>query len=65
MNDTVDKFKEALKARLRDVSWKDIVQPDICEGSSQTGWWVDGIYVDWDTLDREIDEFAASFKAKP
>lgn len=58
---TITDFKEGLKKHLRTMDPYDIAEDQGRMGSTQTGWMED-IQIDWEELDKAIDQFALSFK---
>lgn len=63
MTDTIKRFADGLKAKLRAGPFdpNQFVADYGGMGSTMTGW-MSEIEVDWDELDKAIDEFAASFE---
>lgn len=54
MQNTIDRFAEGLKARLREKDeFSGLADGDYCYDCN----------IKWETLDRAIDEFCAEFKA--
>jgi hypothetical protein len=59
---TITRFAAGLKERLRKLNPEDLAHYTIDgTGSTMTGQW-GHTEVDWDLLDKEIDEFCATFQ---
>jgi hypothetical protein len=54
---------EAFKKRLRELGIENYVHDYGGMGSTQTGW-MSAVEVDWESLDKEIDNFCAEWVAK-